>query len=52
MAKQAKKAGGKGKGKARKLGVKKQAIRDLEPRPGRDVVGGYEPPLGSKGKWK
>ena len=40
MAKQQKKAGGKVEDKERKLGVKKRAIRDLEPRGGGSVKGG------------
>ena len=31
MAREQRKSGGKGKARARKLGVKKQPIRDLEP---------------------
>ncbi len=40
MAKEQRKSGGKGKESARKLRVKKQAIKDLEPRTGKDVKGG------------
>ena len=42
MAKEQKKSGGKGKARGRKLGVKKQTVRDLEPLEGdvRRVKGG------------
>ncbi len=40
MAKEQKKTGSKGKVQGLKVRVKKQTIKDLEPRAGRDVKGG------------
>ena len=41
MATQPKKVAGKDKTRARKLRAKKQGIRDLAPRTGREVTGGF-----------